>query len=341
MRAFQRSGRLPKLGSMHEDFNVAEWSDALGFQEGVAGRQQVLLTGMPRSSLKRRVRSGKWQRLQRGVYATFTGPAPRQAELWAALLRAGPGATLSHHTAAELHGLTDELDDRIHVTVPAARHPARHKKIIGLVIHRSSRIDQARHPALSPPRTRVEDTVLDLVEAARDFDEAFNWITRAVGRGRTTVPLLAAAAGARKKLRWRAEITEALADVADGVRSLLERRYVTGVERAHGLPAAIRQAKRRQPVYGARTTYIDNLYDEFKVCVEVDGKAAHPPDQHWNDVRRDNANTARGTATLRFGWPDVTQHRCRTAILVAATLREHGWTGAARPCSPGCPVGRP
>jgi hypothetical protein len=157
---------------MHEDFNVAEWSDALGFQEGVAGRQQVLLTGMPRSSLKRRVRSGKWQRLQRGVYATFTGPAPRQAELWAALLRAGPGATLSHHTAAELHGLTDELDDRIHVTVPAARHPARHKKIIGLVIHRSSRIDQARHPALSPPRTRVEDTVLDLVEAARDFDEA-------------------------------------------------------------------------------------------------------------------------------------------------------------------------
>jgi hypothetical protein len=326
---------------MHEGFNVTEWPDDLGLQEGVAGRQQALRTGMRRSSLGRRLISGKWQRLQRGVYATFTGRAPRQAELWAALLRAGPGATLSHHTAAELYGLTDQLDDQIHVTVPAARHPARHQIITGLVIHRSTRIDKARHPALSPPRTRVEDTVLDLVEAARDFDEAFSWISRAVGRRRTTVPLLAAAAAARKKLRWRAEITEALADVADGVRSLLERRYVTGVERAHGLPAATRQAKRRQPMNGLRTTYIDNLYEEFEVCVEVDGNAAHPADQRWDDVRRDNANTARGTATLRFGWPEVTQHRCQSAILVGATLRERGWTGALRPCSPGCPVGQP
>jgi hypothetical protein len=184
----------------------------------------------------------------------------------------------------------------------------------------------------------VEETVLDLVEAAQDFDQAFSWISRAVGRGRTTVPLLAVAVAARKRMRWRAEITEALADVADGVHSLLERRYVIGVERAHGLPRATRQAKRRVTANATRTTYIDNLYEKFNACVEVDGKAAHPADRRWNDIRRDNVNTARGTATLRFGWPDVTQHRCRSAILLAATLREHGWTGVLRPCSPSCPV---
>jgi predicted transcriptional regulator of viral defense system len=134
----------------------------------------------------------------------------------------GPGATLSHHTAAELHGLIDRPGEQVHVTVPVARNPARYGKIPGVIVHRSSRIDRARHPALEPPRTRVEETVLDLVETARDIDEAFAWICRAVGRRRTTVPLLRAAVAARKKMRWRTEITAALSDVAEGVHSLLE-----------------------------------------------------------------------------------------------------------------------
>jgi hypothetical protein len=274
------------------------------------------------------------------VYATFSGPQPRQAQLWAALLRAGPGATLSHYTAAELHGLTDAPSEQIHVTVPATRNPARRRKIAGLVIHRSSRIGAARHPALAPPRTRVEDTVLDLVETSRDFDEAFTWLCRAVGRRRTTVPLLAAAVAARTRMRWRAELNAALADVADGVHSLLERRYVTDVERAHGLPRGARQVRRRNGGNEARSTYIDNLYADYDVCVEVDGTAAHPVDQRWNDVRRDNANTACGTATLRFGWPDATQRACQSAILVGDTLRRRGWPGSLRPCSPACPAGR-
>lgn len=320
---------------MHES-----WSDTIQRQAGVAGRRQVLRAGMSRNVVRRRLASGRWRRLRRGVYATFSGLPPREATLWAAVLRAGPGATLSHQTAAELYGLIDQPSELIHVTVPAGRNPARRRKIPGLVIHRSRRICAARHPALSPPRTRVEDTVLDLVEAARDFDEAFTWICRAVGRRRTTAPLLAAAVAARKRMRWRTEVTAALADVADGVHSLLERRYVTGVERAHGLPRATRQVRRRHGATGARSTYMDNLYAEYDVCVEVDGAAAHPADERWKDVRRDNANTARGTATLRFGWPDATQDRCQTAILVGDTLRRGGWKGTLRPCSPGCPAGR-
>ena len=313
-------------------------SGTLEYQAGVAGRRQVLRSGMSRNVIRRRLASGRWRLLGRGVYATFSGPLSRQAELWAALLRAGPGATLSHETAAELHGLTDRPGEQIHVTVPATRNPARRQKIPGLVIHRSRRIGAARHPALSPPRTRVEDTVLDLVETARDFDEAFGWICRAVGRRRTTAPLLAAAAAGRPRMRWRAELTAALADVADGVHSLLERRYVTGVERVHGLPRASRQVRREHGPGGGRSIYIDNLYAEYDVCVEVDGASAHPADERWRDVRRDNANTARGTATLRFGWPDATRNRCQSAILVGDTLRRRGWTGTLRACSPGCPA---
>ena len=90
-----------------------------------------------------------------------------------------------------------------------------------------------------------------------------------------------------------------------------------GVERAHGLPPARRQARRR---HGSGNRYLDNLYEPFRLCVELDGSAAHPAEGRWRDTRRDNANLAQGVRTLRYGWPDVTEYRCRTAAEIAETL---------------------
>ncbi len=71
--------------------------------------------------IKLRVEDRRWQRLQVGVYAVFSGPVPHRARLWAAVLRAGNGAALSHQSAAELDGLTDKPSSPIHVTIPASR----------------------------------------------------------------------------------------------------------------------------------------------------------------------------------------------------------------------------
>ena len=73
--------------------------------------------------------------------------------------------------------------------------------------------------------------------------------------------------------------------------------------------------------------------------MEVDGEAAHPAEGRWRDTRRDNANLAQGARTLRYGWPDVTGHRCRTAAEVAEVLRRQGWSGTLRRCGPGCTAG--
>jgi hypothetical protein len=81
-----------------------------------------------------------------------------------------------------------------------------------------------------------------------------------------------------------------------------------------------------------RDRYLDNLYEEYGLCVEVDGEAAHPAEGRW----RDNANLAQGARTLRYGWPDVTAYRCRTAAEITAVLRSQGWTGALRRCGPDC-----
>src|SRR4029077_422322 len=140
---------------MHDD-TEARWHEALENQADVVGRRQVLRAGISRKVVRRRLASARCQRLHRAVYATFSGPRPREAQLWAALLRAGPGATLSHYTAAELHGLIDSPADQIHVTEPAPRNPARQRKLTALVIHGSCPIEAVRHPVLSPPRTRVE-----------------------------------------------------------------------------------------------------------------------------------------------------------------------------------------
>jgi hypothetical protein len=320
-----------------ENERSLRWRSQLQAQFRVVSRQQARDAGWPTATIDGRVRSGTWQRLHRGAYAAFTGDPSREARLWAAVLRVGPGATLSHETAAEVHGLIDKPVRQIHITVPAERRPAQHRKIRGVTIHRSRRLRPEWRPPWQLPRTSVEDTVLDLVAAARTFDDAYGWISRAVGRRLTSPQSLSKALAARTRMRWRVWITAALEDAADGVHSPLERNYVHGVERAHRLPRAQRQAKRR---LGSGHRYLDNLYEEYGVCVELDGIAAHPAENRWQDTHRDNANLVAGARTLRYGWPDTTEHRCRTAAEIAAVLRRQGWKGTLRPCGPTCPAAK-
>lgn len=312
---------------------MLRWHSQLQAQSGVVSRQQARDAGYTAKSIEWRLRKGSWRRLHLGVYATFTGTPSREAKLWAAVLGAGPGAALSHETAAELHEFLAKPVSQIHLSVPATRQPGRDQQIRGVIIHRARCLVPEWQPPWQLPRTSVEDTVLDLVGTARTFDDAYGWISNAVGRGCTTPELLSKALADRSRMRWRAWITAALADAADGVHSPLERHYVYGVERTHGLPAARRQAKRR---HGSGTRYLDNLYEKYGVCVELDGAAAHPAEGRWRDMHRDNANLVQGVETLRYGWPDATQHRCQTAAEIGALLRRHGWKGVIRPCSPSC-----
>jgi predicted transcriptional regulator of viral defense system len=320
-----------------ENEHSLRWRRLLQAQSKVISRQQARDAGFEEDAIDRRLQSGTWQRLYRGTYATFTGDLSREAKLWAAVLRAGPGAALSHETAAEIHGLTSKPSSRIHITVPAQRNPGRPRQIRGVVIHRSRVLAPEWQPPWQLPRTSVADTVLDLIAAARTFDDAYGWISAAVGGRHARPETLSKALAARSRIRWRTWITAALQDATDGIHSPLERNYAVGVERAHGLPKARRQARRR---HGSGTRYLDNLYEGYGVCVELDGAAAHPAEGRWRDTHRDNANFVLGTGTLRYGWPDATENRCRTAAEIAEVLRRRGWQGSIRLCGPGCTAAR-
>lgn len=302
-------------------------------QDGVISRKQALGGGMSADTIEGLLRTGRWRTLRRGVYLVFMGNPSRNANFWAALHRAGSDAVLSHQTAAELFKLTDGRSSSIHITISDKRRigtPA------GVVIHHSNRLAYAVHPSLQPPRTRIEETVLDLVETARTFDTAFGLVSAACQRRLTTSARLADAMTIRTKVRWRDELTEALGAIGGGAQSVLEYRYVRRVERPHGLPTASRQAKL---VEGARNRYLDNLYDDYGLCVELDGQQAHPDDRRWQDLRRINSITEQGLTVLRYGWTDIARWPCQTSAQIGTVLHNLGWPGQMRSCNPLCPAG--
>jgi very-short-patch-repair endonuclease len=146
-----------------------------------------------------------------------------------------------------------------------------------------------------------------------------------------------AALAARPRARWRIDLRMALGDIADGARSVLERRYITSVGRRHGLPSARRQVPFEA---GGRAGYLDNLYDAARLVVELDGRANHPPEQRWADNRRDCALAATGVLTVRYSWADVVERPCDVAAETATLMCVRGATVMPRPCGPRCAAAR-
>jgi hypothetical protein len=312
---------------------TAQLSELADRQHGIVTASQAARAGLTRSAIAAHLCSGRWQRLYRGVYATFSGKPDRLATLWAAVLYAGAGALLSHETAAELAGLTDRPSKLIHITIPAQR---RVTPMQGIVIHRSAAAGRARDPRKVPPQTTIHDTVIDLAAAAATLDDAASWILRVLQRGLTARIYLAHALAQRAKMPWRTELTELITLDTDGLHSVLELRYHRDIAQPHHLPPATRQAQARN---AGRTIYRDLLYDPYHTAVELDGDTYHPADTRWRDIHRDNAAAADGITTLRYGWTDITTRPCQVAAQIATILATRGYT-SARPCSPGCPLGQ-
>ncbi|KQX65723.1 hypothetical protein ASD06_08860 [Angustibacter sp. Root456] len=266
------------------------------------------------------------------MYLCHNGPDDFAARLRAALLHGGDHALADRRTAGFLQGLVDDEPRHLEIVVPATHHVTAPP---GVSLRRSRLHDLLKHPAAAVPQVRLEHTVLELASAERTPDDVIGWLTRACGRRLTTPARLREALEQRSRVRHRRLMQDVLTDVAAGVVSPLERRYLRDVERRHGLPAATRQ--RRRVVDGA-CRYSDVEYERYRVRVELDGLAYHPAHEAERDGRRDNAALLVGDVTLRYGWGPVAGAACHVAVDVASLLRDRGWLGAPRACSPTCPI---
>ena len=185
-----------------------------------------------------------------------------------------------------------------------------------------------------PPHTFYAETIVDLAAAADNLDDVVAWVSRGIARHLVSEEQLKTAFAARRRLRWRSEIDAVVERVAGGSHFPLEFRYDRDVERAHGLPAAVRQVKfiKRDGTRGFR----DRCYEQYGLIVELDGKEFHAAEHHGQDRARDNEAVANTGATLRDGWADVGSAPCDTAGQVYRALRTRGYLGSIRPCSATC-----
>jgi hypothetical protein len=253
-------------------------------------------------------------------------------------LYGGDGALASGETAAFLCGLIDRAPSYIEISVVATRRVADqrgHDDIPSLRVRRVVHLSRHRHPSRSPPQTRIEDTVLDLIDRAASADRVVSLITGSCQRRLSTAARLGQAAAGRERLRWRGLVQQVLDDVRDGVQSPLERRWRKDVERAHGLPPG--QRNHAEHVRGSRL-YRDVHYVKYRTVAELDGNAAHPIEHRELDRARDNDAVESSQVTLRYGWRAVAGSPCLTAAQVGRVLASRGWRGRLKRCGLGCPI---
>ena len=128
-------------------------------QHGRVSSAQLERVGVSRSTIQSWVKAGRLTPILPKIYAVGHTAPSREADLWAAILYAGPGAMLSHGTAAQWIGLIDYPPRAIEVTTPR-----RIKSINGIVVHGQRALPRHLHKRL--PVTSIAQTVLDLAATA-------------------------------------------------------------------------------------------------------------------------------------------------------------------------------
>jgi hypothetical protein len=134
-------------------------------QHGVFALFQLTALGLSASAVRSRVATGRLYRVYPGVYA-LTPPSLLTIEgrYMAAVLACGPGAALSHRSAAALRGLRRTERSGIDVTVPN-RSCRRHA---GIDVHRSTTLRPEDVTMVRGiPCTTVARTILDVAEVIK------------------------------------------------------------------------------------------------------------------------------------------------------------------------------
>ena len=302
-------------------------AELLDRQSGVISRRQVLGAGLPNHHIRRLLRRREWARVHDGVYVDHTGPLTWSQRAWAAVLYAAPSA-LCRESALSEGGPV------IHVAV--SRDRAMLVAPDGVRIHHLAHLDERTLWNVSPPRLRYEDAVLDVACRAASEFEAITVLADACGSRRTTAARLQQTLDARRRIRRRHRLKAVLTDISTGACSVLEHAYLHQVERAHGLPRAVRQ-QRADSSLGV--CYRDTEYGR-RLVVELDGRLFHDSASARNrDFERDLDAAVDGRSTVRLSYRQVLDHACHTAAKLAQVMTRLGIPVTGHPSGPTCAFG--
>jgi hypothetical protein len=281
-----------------------ELADVIANNDGVLDTTTALKY-MTRGEVRWRVESGRWQKPGRGVVIAQSGPLTERQILRTALLRAGPHAAIAGLTACRLDGLSgfgDKVpfaDRPIHLLLAYGYKRRAAPLGLNVVAHYSRALtDLDVHPTRQPRRTRIARSLVDAAAWMPTDRGAIAVLAAGVQQRLVLVDQLRQVAERIETLHRRKLILETLGDIAGGAQALSELDFTRLVVRAYQLPEPSRQAARRDR--RGRRRWIDVMWDEWQVAVEIDGAQHADPLERWDDMDRDNGLNIDGYRTLRY-----------------------------------------
>lgn len=277
-------------------------------QWGVVARRQLLALGVSDGAVRHWLRTRRLRPLHHGVYAYGHASLRPEGRWLAAVLACGPGAVLSHRTAAALLDLLPTASARVDVVAPRTRHPRP-----GIRLHRARSLDARDTTHVSGiPTTTVARTALDV--AATEPPHRLERLLAQADRlglydGRALEAVLARNGGHAGigALRAQTGTTPML------TRSELEA-ILLDLARAHDLGAILSDHPMHLP--GAGPVVVDFFLPRAGLVIEVDSWTHHRSRASLEaDRARDLELTALGHRPVR-----LTDRLLRRPDQVAALL---------------------
>lgn len=297
-------------GKLSTDHVIGEMARA---QWGLVTRRQLIGAGLAKSTIDRRLTSGRLIPLHRGVYAVGHRRLRREG-FWLAAVLAVPGSVLSHRDAAGLHALRPANHAR--VDVATSGHAAAHK---GIRVHRTRTLHADDVTNISGiPVTTVARTLVDLA-AVVPLDHLAKAIKEAENQRKLDSTAIQASLHRTRTRRGpgHAALKQALSEHASLATTLTRSILEAGFQRLiqqHGLP----KPHTNVHIEGME---VDACWLQARLVVELDGWAHHSNRQAFQrDRERDVRLQLAGYRVLRFTHHDVTRHPLHVAVAVRQAL---------------------
>ncbi len=265
-------------------------------QHGVVTRGQLLGLGFGGTAIAGRVRRGLLQAIHPGVYVLGGSEPTANARRRAAILACGPGAVLSHRSAARAWGIYPYEPERIEVSRPAAGG-TKHGSI---VLHQARLLEDELSDVRGIPVTSLFRTVFDLaaVVSKREVERAFHETEVRQLTDRVSLPQLLTRHPGR---RGAGTVREILAggEPAGFTQNDFEEMFVAFLD-ANDLPRPRFNAT--LPIRG-RLLRPDCMWPAERLIAELDGRAVHGTERAFeNDRRRDRILLVDGWRSTHITW---------------------------------------
>jgi predicted transcriptional regulator of viral defense system len=156
--------------------------DAAAAQEGLFTSKQATAAGYSPQLLAHYLATGRATRVQRGIYRLVHFPAGDHEELVAACLWSEAGV-VSHVSALALHGLSDAMPSRTHLSLPMAWRRRRLRVPPDIELHFADVPDTDRTWFGAAPTTSARRTLVDCALAGLAPDQLRLAAQQALRRG--------------------------------------------------------------------------------------------------------------------------------------------------------------